>query len=103
MIINHIKSYINYSSDCARWLLQEFTNKEIIYENFLNANTKEMRKFVSGIIYCAMLKVYPEEKATMNLYWTNDNFNGEIPSSANLILLLIQNMFDTKNYTANWS
>jgi len=30
-----------------------------------------MRKFVVGLLYCAMLKIYPSEKEKLNLYWTN--------------------------------
>jgi hypothetical protein len=37
----------------------------------LQCNQKEMRRFVAGLLYCAMLKVYPIEKDTLNLYWIN--------------------------------
>jgi hypothetical protein len=32
---------------------------------------KEMRRFSGGLLYCAMLKVYPLEKDRLNAYWAN--------------------------------
>ncbi len=70
-MLNLLKAYINKNSNCARWIISEFCNREILEENLLQCNSKEMRKFVVGLLYCSMLKVYPEEKDVMNLYWTN--------------------------------
>lgn len=28
-----------------------------------------MRRFIVGLLYCAMLKVYQSEKDKLNLYW----------------------------------
>jgi hypothetical protein len=64
-----LKSYINKNTQNARWLLEEFCNEQLIEENLQQNPQKEMRKFITGLLYCAMLKVYPEEKDRLNLYW----------------------------------
>jgi hypothetical protein len=58
----HIKTYINADLRCATWLLKEYTNWEIIKEQLLENCMRIMTKFVQGIIYAAMLKVYEAEK-----------------------------------------
>ena len=55
-----------------------------------------MRKFITGIIYCAMLKVYPLEKDQLNLYWRQGN--PHLCRLSNLILVFIKNMFDLKAF-----
>jgi hypothetical protein len=68
-MLNLLKSYINKNALCATWLLNEFCNIQIIEENLLQNSQKEMRKFVVGLLYCALLKVYPLEKDKLNMYW----------------------------------
>lgn len=70
-MLNLLKAYMNKNVKCASWLIQEFCNEEIIEETLLQSSQKEMRKFLGGLIYCAMLKVYTTEKAKLNLYWQN--------------------------------
>jgi len=68
--LNLIKGYINKSIKCASWLIEEFCNELLIEENLLQSPQKEMRRFITGLLYCAMLKVYPLERTKLNLYWT---------------------------------
>lgn len=65
-------------------------------------SSKEMRKFVAGLLYCAMLKIYPKEKEKIVDYWTsmsysNDNFS----VLGNFILILLKNMYEMKKYASN--
>jgi hypothetical protein len=53
--------------ECAIWILKEFTNWEIIAEQIMEPGLRIMTKFVQGIIFCAMLKVYTKEKDDLNL------------------------------------
>jgi hypothetical protein len=48
------------------WILKEFTNWEILKEQILEPGMRIMVKFVQGIVYCAMLKVYEKEKDQLN-------------------------------------
>jgi hypothetical protein len=63
-----------------------------------------MRKFVVGLLYCAMLKIYPNEKASLNDYWSSQE---EVPKSnstlGNFALILIKNLFTLKDYVANFA
>jgi hypothetical protein len=63
-----------------------------------------MRKFVVGLIYCAMLKIYPVEKNNLNDYWSSPE---EQPKSnttlGNFALILIKNLFTLKDYVANFA
>jgi hypothetical protein len=68
-MLNLLKGYINKSYNCAQWLITEFCNKAILEENLLQCGSKEMRKFIVGLLYCAMLKIYPVEKDIINNYW----------------------------------
>jgi hypothetical protein len=53
-----------------------------------------MRKICSGLLYCAMLKVYDNQKATLNQYFTQQGAKPNI--LANFILNLVSNFFDAK-------
>ena len=94
--LNLIKAYINKSEQCAYWVIEEFSNEQLIEENLIQNQQKEMRKFITGIIYCAMLKVYPLEKDQLNLYWRP--VNPQLCRLSNLILVFIKNMFDLKAF-----
>ncbi|CDW78729.1 UNKNOWN [Stylonychia lemnae] len=101
-MVNLLKSYINKNSNCARWLISQFCNHKIIEETLLQCGQKEMRKFIIGLLYCAMLKVYPEDKDLILQYWTNplDPANNR-SVLVNLSLVLIQNIFNVKRFVAN--
>jgi hypothetical protein len=64
-----------------------------------------MRKFVVGLLYCAMLKVYEKEKDKINLYWKK-NALGLQPAPTNLgnfILIIIRHLYDTKRFVKNFA
>lgn len=69
--VRYLKAYLNYDVECAKWFLVQFANTEIIKECYLEspAHSNIMRKILTGLCYCAMLKVYPLERATLNVYW----------------------------------
>lgn len=63
-IIDIVKAYINKDVEHAHWLLEEFSNIELINEYLIDCPLIEVRKVVVGVIYCAMIKSYK----------TNSNF-----------------------------
>ena len=103
-MLNLLKAYINKNEECAKWLIHEFCNLQIIEEMLLQCNQKEMRRFVVGLLYCAMLKVYPVEKDIINLYWVNpEDPNNNQSVLGNFALVLISNLFYAKKFSANCS
>lgn len=103
-MLNLLKGYINKSFNSAQWLLQEFCNYQILEENFLYCGQKEMRKFTVGLLYCSMLKVYPQEKHLLSLYWsdpTNPDCNKSV--LGNFLLVLIHNVFHLKKFVGNFA
>lgn len=103
-MLNLLKSYINKNINCATWIISEFCNQKILEENLLQCGSKEMRKFVVGILYCAMLKVYPVEKDQINAYWLNPlDPNNNKTVIANFALVLIRNIFLVKRFVAHCS
>ena len=70
----------------------------------LQCSQKEMRKFLTGLLYCAMLKVYPTEKDKLNLYWHHPHGDPQVSSIlGNFILVLVKNLYDLKRFIANFS
>jgi hypothetical protein len=62
-----------------------------------------MRKFVTGLLYCAMLKLYPEEKHLLRIYWQNPQLPENNQSKiGNLALILLHNIFQLKNFVGNF-
>ena len=100
-MLNLLKAYMNKNVHCASWLITEFCNEEIIQETLLQCNQKEMRKFITGLLYCAMLKVYPTERNSLNNYWKNDQ-QEKFTVIGNFILIVIKNLYDLKKYTSNF-
>lgn len=101
-MMNLLKAYINKNEECARWILTEFCNYSIIEENFLQCSVKDIRKLTAGLLYCAMLKLYPVEKDQIMKYWDNT----EDPSNngttiGNFALVLITLIFDVKRFVSN--
>lgn len=102
-MLNLLKAYINKNSNCAAWLIAQFSNYKILEENLLQCGQKEMRKFVTGLLYCAMLKLYPEEKHLLRNYWVNpQNVANNQTKIGNFALILLQNIFQLKKFVANF-
>ena len=55
-IVNLIKYLINSYLFCADYLIEEFSNFNVLIEYLLNCPSYEAKKMVVGIIYCAMIK-----------------------------------------------
>ena len=71
-MVRYLKAYINEDVRCAEWLVNEFVNHEIIKETLLQNGVKIMRRIVSGLLVCAMLKLYPAEKDKLNEFWDDE-------------------------------
>ena len=101
-VLNLLKGCINKNINCARWILLEFCNEKILEENLLQCGAKEMRKFIVGLLYCAMLKVYPIEKDALRDYWANplDPSNNKT-ILGNLALVFIHQIFYVKKFVGN--
>ena len=54
--VDFIKYLINNYSFCADYLVEEFSNFNVLIEYLLNCPSYETKKLVVGIIYCAMIK-----------------------------------------------
>lgn len=98
--LNLIKGYINKNLQCANWIIEEFCNESLIEENLLQNPQKEMRKFITGILYCAMLKIYPVEKDRLNLYWKQPS-QQSFTILGNMILIFLKNMYDLKRFVSH--
>jgi hypothetical protein len=68
-ILDLIKAHMNKSMRACKWLITQFSNIEILKENFLQCPIEDMRKLTVGLIYCAMIRVYEEEKELLDDYW----------------------------------
>jgi len=68
----------------------------------LQCSSKEMRKFTVGLLYCAMLKVYPLERQFINDYWQNptDSVNNKTVIG-NFTLVLIKMLFEVKKFVGH--
>lgn len=63
-----------------------------------------MRRFVVGLLYSAMIKLYPLEKDRLNQYWANpeDPANNQTVLG-NFALVLMTNLFHAKKFALNCS
>jgi hypothetical protein len=101
-MLNLLKAYINKNEECARWLINECCSFDLIDELLIQCNSKEMRRFVVGLIYCSLLKLYPYEREHILDYWKNP----EDPASnktviGNFVLVLLANLFHAKKFAAH--
>ena len=63
-----------------------------------------MRKFTVGLLYCALLTVYPLERAHLLDYWldpADPSHNTTV--IGNLTLVLLRHLFDLKRFVAHFS
>jgi|JI9StandDraft_1071089.scaffolds.fasta_scaffold40159_2 hypothetical protein len=65
-MINQLKVFINREPECGRWLLQQFSHRDILFESVVENSQREMRKVVCGLLYASMLSVYNSERAALN-------------------------------------
>ncbi len=55
--VEFIKTHINLNIDNAIWLIEEFSNFELIQEFLIDCIASELKRLTSGIIYSALLKI----------------------------------------------
>lgn len=97
-----IKAHLNKSLRACKWLIMQFSNKEIIEENLLQCSIGDMRKFTVGLLYCAMIQLYKEEKDLLDQYWQYREGTKESLQRCylgNFVNLLISGFKDTRVYT----
>ena len=79
--VNLIKYFINNYLFCADYIIEEFSNYNILIEYMINCPSYEMKKLVVGIIYCAMIKCVTtyeakkrkENRASKNISQSTNN------------------------------
>ena len=54
--VNLIKFFINKYNICADYIIEEFSNYNVLVEYLINCPSYNIKKLFVGIIYCAMLK-----------------------------------------------
>jgi len=87
-----LKANINLSFTNAEWLIEEFSNSEIITEFLVECPHPELRKLTCGILYCAMLKLSNEESFINDLNRLNngdDIVNNSLLNFVQTILFLM--------------
>lgn len=55
--VEFIKTHINLSIENAVWLIEEFSNMELIQEFLIDCPPPELKRITSGLIYTALLKI----------------------------------------------
>jgi hypothetical protein len=61
-----------------------------------------MRSFVSGLIYCSLLKFYPYEKDRLLDYWTNiEDPTLNTTKIGNLALVMLHNLYTAKQFSSH--
>lgn len=93
--VKYIRTYINDDETCARWLISEFVNSEVLTECFLENTITFMRQILAGLLYCAMLKVWESDRRLLKKNW-DDISKKQQPTQAtvlgNFILCLLSKL-----------
>ena len=55
-MVDLIKFLINDQPDCANFLIEEFSNINVIFEYLIGCPIYELKKIIVGLLYCAMIK-----------------------------------------------
>ena len=104
--VKYIRTYINDDETCARWLISEFVNFEVLTECFLESTMPFMRQILAGLLYCAMLKVWESDRRQLKKYWDDINKKQQ-PTQATVlgsfILCLLSKMPQVLDYSNNQS
>jgi len=100
-LLDLIKAHLNKSLLACRWLITQFSNNEILFENLLQCPIPDMKKLTVGLLYCAMLRLYEDEKDQLDNYWQYREGTKESLQRCylgNFINMLISNMRRTHAY-----
>lgn len=104
--VKYIRTYINDDETCARWLISEFVNKEVLVECFLENTIPFMRQILAGLLYCAMLKVWDSDRRMLNKYWEDISKKQQTTQATvlgNFILCLLSLLPKVLEYSNNHS
>ena len=74
--VDLIKFFINNYIYCSDYLIEEFTNQNVLLEYIVNCPSYDMKKLIVGIIYCAMIncvKSYENKMRKENVINKNNN------------------------------
>jgi hypothetical protein len=84
--------------------LQQFLNLDIIKENLFEDSQQYMRSILVGLIYCAMLKLFEDERSQINQFWDDIDIN-KLPARqtilGNFILSVLTILPQLKKYNAH--
>ena len=98
-LMDFSKACINKHLEAGQWLLLQFTNTKVIYELLLECPEVDIRRFTVGLLYCAMLKVYENEKDRIADWIPGSNFHLLLPNFANCIMCQLEGCRKfTKNF-----
>ena len=92
--VNLIKYFINTYIFCSDYLVEEFSNYNVLMEYMINCPSYNIKKLVVGILYCAMIKsvTYYENSMKQQKQNSNSNINNQINSNTQQNNNLKQNM-----------
>ncbi len=63
-----IRESLNKSVNLCIWLLESFSNQDLIKEFLIDCPIPDMKRFVAGLLRTAMKKVYKHEEAAIITY-----------------------------------
>lgn len=69
------------------------SNKDVLFEMIVENPIREMRKIAAGLVYCALLTVYEEDKLTLLDFFKKKSAPN---TTARFILMVVSNMFNAK-------
>ena len=65
-VLDWLKAMINKNSFYANWVLDEFSNSELITEYLIDHQLTDIKKIIVGLLYCAMISSYKSILSTSN-------------------------------------
>jgi len=63
-----IREALEKSISICVWLLETFSNQDLIKEFLIDCPIPDMKRFVAGLLNTAMVKVYKHEEASIGVY-----------------------------------
>ena len=83
--VNLIKYFINSYIFCADYLVEEFSNYNILIEYMINCPSYEIKKLIVGVLYCAMIKsvTYYENSMKQQKSHINNQINSNMQQNNN--------------------
>jgi ubiquitin C-terminal hydrolase len=84
-----LKAFINKDDQLADWLLEEFSNYDLINEYLIESPVIDVKKLIIGLLYAAMIKSYKSKRGvnlqsnTLLIQFINNILNSIIKNSNN--------------------